>query len=163
MAQQWIENLAQDIKQKNHEAAEDYGRSQHYSGIISDLGKGFFLSVVRCLEENVEAMRRLLQGDLTSAETAVQTIKADEIKITRARFPWVDARLVHNEDTIALDYAKGPGAEGDPNQERKTCIFSLQVAPDDSLFVEDGFADSPRQYKQPEELARQITEILFAV
>jgi hypothetical protein len=118
--------------------------------------------VVRCLEENVEAMRRLLQGDLTSAETAVQTIKADEIKITRARFPWVDARLVHNEDTISLDYAKGPGAEGDPKQDRKTCIFTLRVAPDDTLFVEDGFAASPRQYKQPEELARQITEMLFA-
>jgi hypothetical protein len=38
MAQEWIDNLAQDIKQKNHEAAENYGRSQHYAGIISDLG-----------------------------------------------------------------------------------------------------------------------------
>jgi hypothetical protein len=162
MAQEWIDNLAQDIKQKNHEAAEDYGRSQHYAGIVSDLGKGFFLSVVGCLQENVEAMRRRLQGDLTSAETAVQTVKPDEIRITRTRFPWVDARLVHNEATIALDYAKGPGGEGDPNQDRKTCSFAFQVAPDDSLFVEDAFAASPRQYKQPEELARQITEMLFA-
>ena len=32
MAKEWIANLAQDIKQKNHEAADDYGRQQLNDG-----------------------------------------------------------------------------------------------------------------------------------
>jgi hypothetical protein len=162
MAEEWIEKLAQDIKQKDHEAAEDYGRSQHYAGIISDLGKGFFLALAQCLTDNVEALRRGLQGDVTSAETGVQTIKADEIKITRARFPWVDARVIHNQDTITLDYARGPGVAGDPNIDRITSSFAFKVAQDDSLYAENAFAAEPLQYKKPEDMARRIMEILFA-
>jgi hypothetical protein len=161
MAEEWIEKLAQDIKQKDHDAAEDYGRSQHYAGIIADLGKGFFLALAQCLTDNVEALRRGLQGDVTSAETAVQTIKADEIKITRARFPWVDARVIHNHDTITLDYARGPGVAADPSIDRTTCSFAFKVAQDDTLYAEDAFSAAQQQYKHPEELARRITEILF--
>jgi hypothetical protein len=163
MAKDWIENLAQEIKNKNHEAAENYGRDQHYAGIITTLGKGYFMSVVTCLQENVDGLRRQLQGDSTSAETGVETIKADEIKITRARFPWVDARVIHKDDIITLDYAKGPGVKGDPKLDRKTQTFTFRVAQDDSLYVEDAFADQPKEYKQPEDLARRITEVLFAV
>lgn len=161
MAKEWLERLAQDVKEKNREAAEKYGRNQHYAAIITSLGKEFFVALVFDIQENVDAFRRHLQGDSTSAETSVRTTKPEEIKITRARFPWVDARLVHSEDTITLDYAKAPGVEGDPTLDRKTRIFAFRVAADDSLFVEDAFMDSPRQYRQPEELARQITEILF--
>lgn len=162
MAKEWIEKLAQDVKEKNHEAAEKYGRDQHYAGIVDTLGKEYFVAVVLDLQENVEAFRRQLQGHATSAETAVRTVKADEINITRARFPWIDARLTHNGDTITLDYAKGADVEGDPSLDRKTRAFLFRVAPDDSLFAEDAFADSPRTYAKPEDLARQITEILFA-
>ena len=162
MAKEWIELLAQEIKQKGHQAAEDYGRAQHYAGIVSTRGKEFFVALVLCLQENVDALRSKLQGDLTSSETRVQTTKADEVKVTRARFPWVDGRLTHREDTITLGYAKGPGLEGDPKLDRKTCAFAFQVAPDDTLSVQDAFADPPRQYKTPEELARKITEVLFA-
>jgi hypothetical protein len=162
MAKEWIEDLAQGIKEKDREAAQDYGRAQHYAGIVSTLGKKFFISLVLCLQENVDTLRSRLQGDPTSAGMALQTIKVDEVAITRERFPWVDARLTHSGETIALDYAKGPGVAGDAKLDRKTRRFAFLVAPDDSLYVEDAFADPARQYRQPEELARQITEMLFA-
>lgn len=161
MAKEWIEQLAQDIKQRNHEAAEDYGRAQHYDGIISTQGKEFFVALVLSLQENVDALRSQLQGDLTSSETRVQTSKADEVKITRARFPWIDAHLNHHGETITLDYAKTPGLTGDPTQDRKTVVFAFHVAPDDTLSVQDAFADQPHTYPAPEDLARHITEILF--
>jgi hypothetical protein len=163
MAKEWIENLAQGIKQKNHEAAEKYGRDQHYAGIISTAGKEFFMDLARCLQENVDAIRRQLQGDSTAAEMGVETIRADEIRITRARFPWVDARLTHHEDRITLDYAKDPGAQGDPKLDRKVCTYAFQVGPEDNLFIQDAFADQPNRYVKAEELAQHITELLFAV
>ena len=163
MTEAWIETLAQDIKEKNREAAQDYGRAQHFAGVVAERGKGYFVALVSCLQENVDALRRRLQGDPTSADTTFQTIKPDEVKITRARFPWVDARLAHNEDTISLDYAKGLGTAGDPKLDRKTCTFVFRVAPDDTLFAEEAFAAQPRSFAKPEELGRHITELLFGV
>jgi hypothetical protein len=166
MAQAWIEQLADNIKQKNHEAAEDYGRAQHYTGIIATRGKEFFVALVLSLQEKVESLRTRLQGDLTSSETRVQTTRADEVKIARARFPWIDARLTHREATITLDYVKGPGLEGDPKLDRKTSSFAFQVGPGDTLYVEDTFPSPdtapPNRYPTPADLARHITEILFA-
>jgi hypothetical protein len=161
MAKEWIEQLAQDIKQRNKEAAQDYGRAQHYSGIVSTQGKEFFVALVLCLQENVDSLRSQLQGDLTASETRVQTSKADEVKITRSRFPWIDAHLTHHGDSITLDYAKASGLPGDPSLGRKTCTFAFQVAPDDTLSVQDAFTDPPRSYPKPEDLARHLTEVLF--
>jgi hypothetical protein len=167
MSKEWIETLAQEIKQKNHEAAEKYGRDQHYAGIIGSLGKEFFVATAGCLQENVDAIRRQLQGDSTAAEMGVdrrmQTGRADEIRITRGRFPWVDARLMHHEDTITLDYAKDPGVAGDPKLDRTIRTFVFRVAANDSLYIEDAFADRPARYETAEELARHITEVLFSV
>jgi hypothetical protein len=162
MTQAWIEILAEDIKQKNRDAAQDYGRAQHFAGIVAERGKVYFVALVTCLQQNVEALRSQLQGDPTSADTTFQTIRPDEVKITRARFPWVDASLVHHDDTIALEYAKGLGTAGDSMLDRKACTFALKVAPDDTLFAEEAFAAQPRPFAKPEELARHITELLFA-
>jgi hypothetical protein len=163
MAQEWIEKLAEEIKEKNRDAAAEYGRAQHYAGIIAVLGKEFFMALVRRLQENVDALRGQLQGDATSAETRVQTSRVDEVKITRSRFPWIDARLTHHGDTLTLDYAKSLGVAADPKIEagRATRSFAFRVAQDDSLFVQDAFVDPPQHYKQPEDLARRITELLF--
>jgi hypothetical protein len=163
MTEAWIEDLAQDIKERHREAAQDYGRSEHYAGVVAARGPEYFFALVSSLRQNVDALRGRLQGDPTSADTVLQTIKPDEVKITRARFPWVDARLVHNDDTITLDYAKRLGTAGDPALDRTSCGFVLRVGPDETLFVEEAFAAEPKSYAKPEELARHITEVLFAV
>src|SRR5947199_6547491 len=89
--QEWIESLAGDIKLKNREAAEEYGRDQHNATVIAEKGKAFFVSLLQSLQQDVDALRTSLQGDLTASETGLQTIRACEVKISRARFPWVDA------------------------------------------------------------------------
>ena len=160
--QEWIDSLAENIKQKNHEAAEDYGRNQHNAGVIAEKGKAFFVALTQALQQNVDTLRARLQGDLTASETGVQAVRACELKVTRARFPWVDATIEHTGDHITLDYAKTPGTPGDPAQDRKTCTFAFRVAPDDTLYIADAFAAQPAEYGEPEELARRITETLFA-
>jgi hypothetical protein len=161
MGKEWIANLAEDIKQKGHEAAENYGRSQHQAEIATTHGKPFFTAFVISLEENVNEMKRQLQGDVTSSDTIFQTITPTEVKLTRSRFPWFDAHITHQDPNIVLDYAKGLGVAGDPTLDRKTCHFAFHVDEDDTLSVQESFGDTPRRFHQPEELARHIVELLF--
>jgi hypothetical protein len=174
MGNEWITDLAQDIKQKSHEAAEDFGREQHKEGIITEQGTPFFTNFVLCLEEDVNEIKRQLQGDVTAAETTIsgpalqlpanngQSGERNEVTLTRSRFPWFDARITHLDSTIVLDYAKGLGVAGDP-LDRKSCHFAFQVADDDTLSIRESFGEAPRQFRQPEELAQHITELLFQV
>jgi len=164
MAKEWIENLALEIKRKNREAAEEYGRAQHQADIIAVQGRTFFSDCVRALDDNFTQIRRQLQGDPTSAEIAILTTGATQVRLTRDRFPFFDAHIAHQNATIVLEFAKDLGIPADPKlAERKTLIFDFHVAPDDSLSVQDAFGDTPRTYTTPEDLARRITEILFEV
>ena len=161
MADEWIDKLAADIREKNREAAEAYGRNQHFADVVARLGTEFFVKVAARLEENVEALRRRLQGDVAASETAVQPLRAGELRIRRERFPWVDATVTHKDDSILLDYAKTAGVAGDPQLDRKTRAFVLRAAADDSVYAEDAFADAPARFERPEDLARCIMEVLF--
>jgi hypothetical protein len=161
MSTQWISNLTEDIRQKGHEAAENYGRSQHQSEIITREGRPFFSAFTIALEEDVKEIKRELQGDVTSSDTLFQKISPTEIKLTRSRFPWFDARITHENPTIVLDYTKGLGVAGDPALDRKTCHFAFHVADDDTLSIEHAFGETPKQFRNPEELAQHIIELLF--
>jgi hypothetical protein len=163
MGKEWIASLTEDIKQKGREAAENYGREQHKAGIATTQGKSFFAALKTCLEEDVNEIKRQLQGDVTASGTNIQTVKLTEVQITRSRFPWFDARIVHEDPTIVLDYAKGLGVSGDPSIDRKTCHFAFHVADDDTLSVQEAFGDNPRQFHQPDELAAHILQLLFGV
>jgi len=158
---EWIASLAQDIRQKGHEAAENYGRSQHRAEIATTRGRQFFTAVTLCLEDDVNEIKRQLQGDVTSSDTIFQSISPTELKLTRSRFPWFDARITHHDPNIVLDYAKGLGVAGDPALDRKSSHFTFHVDDDDLLSVHESFNDNARQFHQPEELARHIVEILF--
>jgi hypothetical protein len=167
MGKEWIANLAEDIKQKGHEAAENYGRLQHKAEIVTSHGQPFFTAFVISLEDDVKEIKGKLQGDVTASDTIFQTINPAEVKLTRSRFPWFDARItyqdpiLYQDPTIVLDYAKSLGVAGDPALDRKTCHFAFRVADDDTLSLEQSFGDSPRRFDQPDELARHITELLF--
>ena len=163
MNQQWTTNLAEDIRQKAHDAAEDYGRSQHQAEIITAKGAPFFHAFANALESNVNEVRHHLQGDVTSSDTLFQTVSRTELKLTRAGFPWFDAHITYQDPNIVLDYAKGPGCGGDPSLDRKTSNFTFQAAGTDALFLEESFDENPKRFDTPEDLARHITELLFRI
>jgi hypothetical protein len=161
MPKEWITDLAQDVREKSHEAAENFGRSQHQAEIVTTQSKPFFTAFVINLEEDVREVRRQLQGDVTSSDTIFHPISPSEVKLTRSRFPWFDARITYQDPIIVLDYAKGLGVAGDPALDRKTCHFAFQVSDDDTLFLQEAFDDNPRRFHQPEELAQHIINLLF--
>jgi hypothetical protein len=163
MSKEWISHLAEEIKQKSHEAAETYGREQHRASIIAALGGPFFASFVASLEENTAEIKRQLQGDVTSSETTIQNVTPHEVKLARSRFPWFDAHITHQESSIIVDYAKGLGVAGDLTLDRKTIHFVFHVAADDSLSVQESFADRPKQFHRPEDLAKHVIQLLFEV
>ncbi len=163
MAKEWIGSLAEEIRKKNHEAAEAFGREQHKRAIVEAQAQPFFAALAASLEANVNEIKRELQGDVTAAETTVQRVSPSEMKLLRSRFPWFDAQVAHQDGSIVLDYAKERGVGGDPALDRKTCHFAFEVAEDDTFSVREAFGDRPARFHEPEELARHLTEILFAV
>ncbi|MEI9978168.1 MAG: hypothetical protein WDN23_04075 [Edaphobacter sp.] len=163
MNQQWTANLAEDIRQKAHDAAKDYGRSQHQAEIITTKGAPFFQAFADSLKNNVTEVQRHLQGDVTSSDTLFQTVSHTELKLTRTRFPWFDAHITYQDPTIALDYAKGPGVGADPSLDRKTCNFIFRVTGPGALFLEESFNENPKRFDTPEDFARHITELLFRI
>jgi hypothetical protein len=161
MNKEWITDLAQDIRQKGHEAAEGYGRSQHRAEIVTTQGKPFFTAFVISLEEDVIEIKRQLQGDVTASDTVFHSISPTEVKLTRDRFPWVDAHITHKDPIIVLDYAKGLGIAGDPALDRKICHFTFHAADDDTLSLQESFGEVPRHFHRPEEFAQHVIELLF--
>ena len=113
------------------------GRDRHHPG------QAFFTDFVISLEDDVNEIKRQLQGDVTSSDTIFQTISPTEVKLTRSRFPWFDARITHQDPDIVLDYAKGLGVAADPTLDRKTCHFAFHVADDDTLSIHESFGDNP--------------------
>lgn len=165
MSKAWIENLADEIKDKGRDAAESYGRDQHRAGIVAAEGKVFFTALVSCLEQDVAEIRSQLQGSAVSCETSVVKDGPAQVKLIRDRFPWFDATLKHEGETIVLDYARGRGAAGDKSllasAERQTACFAFQVDAQDGLSTTESFGDDPQTFQQPEELAKHIIELLF--
>ncbi|MEO6803430.1 MAG: hypothetical protein ABI197_09340 [Granulicella sp.] len=165
MGKAWIENLADDIKNEGRDAAESYGRDQHRAGIVAGEGQVFFTALVTCLEQDVAEIRSQLQGSAVSCETSVVKDGPAQVKLSRDRFPWFDATLKHEGETIVLDYAKGRGAAEDKNlresTERQTACFAFQVDGQDRLSTTEAFGDDPHTFHQPEELSKHIVELLF--
>lgn len=161
MAEDWIDKLADDIRERNREAAQLYGRDQHYADVIARRAPEFFVRLSAQLERDVEVLRRKLQGDVTSAETVVQTSTAGQVRIQRERFPWVDATVTLREDSVLVDYAKSAGLAADPQVDRKSRAYALRAAGDDSLYAEEAFAERPERFDSPEALAQSILQLLF--
>ncbi len=164
MAKEWIETLTGEIKERHREVAAEFSREQHRADVIAVQGRIFFSDMVRALDDNFTQIKKLLQGDATSADIAMVSTGTTQVHLTRSRFPWFDAHLGHEKEEITLDYAKDVGISADPaTAERKMVVFDIHVSPEDKLTFEDKSTESVQIFDAPEDLARRVTEILFEV
>jgi hypothetical protein len=164
MSKEWIGQLAAEIKEKDREAASAYGLQQHRLEIMQAQGHGFFAAVAAELEGNFAEIKAELQGDVTACETSIERDGGRQVMLSRSRFPWFDAVLRYEQETMVLDYAQGKGVGGavQTTAERRVTVFPFTVTEEDRLLVEEGLGEQPRRYREPEELARRIMEMLFA-
>jgi hypothetical protein len=101
---------------------------------------------------------------VTACETIVEQDPGQKVMLSRSRFPWFDAVLKYQQETMVLDYAQGKGVGGavQTTAERRVTVFPFAVTEEDALLVEEGLGEHPQRYREPEELARRIMELLFA-
>jgi hypothetical protein len=167
MAQEWIETLATELREKGREAAENYGREQHRAGIIEAEGKVFFLALASALDQDFTEIRSQLQGSAVACETSVLKTSPIEVKLTRGRFPWFDATLKHDGPNVALDYAQDRGTTPDEplsgTTPRTVKQFHFEVDRLDHMAITEAFGDQPQKFDKPEDFARHIIELLFKV
>ena len=167
MSQEWIEKLADEVKQKGQEAAESYGRQLHRAGIVAEQGKTFFTELVLCLEQDFIEMRARLQGSAVSCDTSVERQGPTQINLSRSRFPWFEAALKLAAEEIVFEYDQGRGVAGEQvlhtSVDRQIVHFSFQVDAADRMTVAESFDETQLQFSNPEELSRHIVELLFKV
>ena len=159
----WIDTLAEDLKQQGREAAEAYGRDQHRAGIIAAQSPAFFTALTLCLEDDFAAIRARLQGSAIASETVVERKAPMELHLTRARFPWFDATLKHTKETLVLDFAKERGTAPNLTSTRQSAHLTFQIDAHDRLCLIESFADTPRSFSAPEDLSRHVVEVLFTL
>jgi hypothetical protein len=164
MSKAWIGQMAAEIKEKDREAASVYGRQQHRLEIVQAQGHAFFARVADELEGNFAEIKAKLQGDVTACETTIEQDGGRQVMLSRSRFPWFDAVLKFEQETMVLDYAQGKGVGGavQTTAERRVTVFPFTVTEEDALLVEEGLGEHPRRYREPAEMARRIMEMLFA-
>jgi hypothetical protein len=167
MSKEWIDNLADSLKEKGREGAESYATEQHRAGIVDAEGKVFFTALVLELEQNFADVRSRLQGSAVSCETSVMKESPTRLTLKRSRFPWFDATLKHEASVLMLEYVQGRGVPGEQTLgagvDRKAVSFSFGVDTRDKLSVAETFGEASRQFDEPADLARYIVELLFKV
>ena len=123
-------------------------------------GQGIF-----CRAGDLSAGERRCAARTTSGRSHVlryslESVKPDEVKIVRARFPGL-TRSYHREDTIGSTTPRLSARQAIP-------LSIARPAPSSSsgerrhTYAEDAFAAQPRTFKKPDELARHVIEMLFA-
>jgi hypothetical protein len=101
MAEEWLEKLASQIKDKERKGAEDAARSRYRSQLIGQRGPLFWKSFSDALQEHVASLGNLLEGDVTLAEGPLSfafDTTTLEISFAKAAFPTVYFKAIPKFD-----------------------------------------------------------------
>ncbi len=157
MAKEWIQQLADDIKRKDHDAAERLAREEHRRQTLTLKGEQFYDGLIRAITDDVAELNAALEGDITASPIAVNGVGERTHKVHRARFPMVQAQLRYELEGVALNYSRS----GSQSSSR-SATYNFQVSANDVVSIREHAGEKPRSFEQPEDLARHLVELLFA-
>ena len=157
MHEEWLQRLANDIREKEHKAAEEAARARVRIQLLTAKGPVFWKAFADSLHENVLALRNLLEGDVTLTEGPLSFTfdpVTQQVQLAKAAFPAVQlAAVPHFEEETAEITYRSPGSGGEPAS--MACRFGF--TPDTRLMMHlDG-----RAFGSPAEAATFITDRLF--
>lgn len=92
MAEEWLERLARQIKDKEHKGAEDAARSRQRIQALGDKGPIFWKSFSDALDASITDLKGLLEGDVTLSEGPLHfgiDPSTQQVTLSKAAFPTV--------------------------------------------------------------------------
>jgi hypothetical protein len=158
MTKDWVQEIANSIKHKEHTAAKDFTKQQQAAEVMTTKGRYFFDTLVTSLVEDIEELNEALKGDVTGSTIVFQNLNQDQVAIRKERFPTVMANIVYSIAKITLTIQQKPVGSGYSES------YCFQAREDDSFCALNQVqTDVPfhNEYKDGFELGKHIMRKLF--
>ena len=159
MVEEWLVRLANQIKDRERRPAEESANTRRRIELLQQRGPAFWRTFSDALQENMLALRNLLEGDVTLAEGPL-TFSLDasslQIALSKAAFPVVQftATPIFDREIADIKYLSA-GANGHVSS--MNCQFL--IAGDGKLTMRlDG-----RPFINPVDAATFVMERLFRI
>jgi hypothetical protein len=159
MMEEWLVRLANQIKEKERKGAEEAANSRRRIELLKQRGPAFWKSFSEALQENMMALRNLLEGDVTLAEGPLNfrfDASTLEIGLAKTGFPIVQFTAIprFDREIAEITYLS---AGGNGQVSSMNCQF--QIGSDGRLTMRlDG-----RAFSNPVDAATFVMERLFRI
>jgi len=162
MSEAWINQIVEDIKVKDHNAAEQAAKEKHRLAVIAEKGPIFWRSFADFLKKFVEEIRAGLEGDVTQGNINCEfDPTSGRIQINKSAFPFLtfNAAPNYSGQPMIPNYVKvNPQQGGSPHSGQSIpCRFEV-VGHDDLILQLNGSS-----YAAPDFAAKFLIEKLFTI
>jgi len=160
MAEEWLEKLARQIKDKERKGAEESAKSKRRIQVVRRKGPAYWKSFSEALRKDVDDLKELLDGDVTLAEgplTFAMDSSSLQITLAKTAFPSVQftatPQFEKERGEISYQAATSRPDPGSPTS--MSCKFEIRN--DDRISIElDG-----KSFANSQEAALFVMEKLF--
>lgn len=166
MGHDWIRDLADRIKEIDHDAAKRPISEESKAELVRTKGLVFFSGTVASIERMVVRLRSELRGDITEGSIELEHRKPDlTLKMRRPAYPYFSASLTFEpeNDRIRFTYSKANPAriserEAIPSKDNS---FLFMLGSHNVLHLVEAY--SCKKFFTTDELAQHVVETLFSI
>lgn len=162
MSEPWIEKIIQDIKEKDHKAAEQAMREEHQKRVIAEKAPIFWRDFADFLKKFVNEIHAGLRGDITEGTFSFELDdRNQEIKCEKSAFPFVSFTATpefgSGKVTMSLTKVNPILSQAGASGSIIPCRFEVQS--NDTLVLQL----NGHSYAEPEHAAKFIIEKAFMI
>jgi hypothetical protein len=163
MAEQWMQKLAQDLADKDREAAEDIKRREHREKLLSEQAQPFFRTFAECFKHLVEEMSTLLSAHhLHSEQNCNLDGSGRTFTFNRTRLPFISASVAYHPQGHMVNVSY---TICNPEMPQNTSVAgrSIQARFEVSHHGKAGLVLDGKDFYEPKEAAEFLVKKLFTV
>jgi hypothetical protein len=162
MAEEWLRALAQQIKHRDHDAAEQFARQRHVQEIVAEHGPVFWRSFADFLAKYVDEIKADFHEDITLREGPLTfSFTNNQISIKKAAFPFVEfnATPQFQNGGVGITYRVNNPQQTVAGRAAMSMPCRLEVSQDNKVFLQlDG-----QPFQEPGQAAQHIMQKLFTI